>query len=233
MDKMAIFVEGQTEQCFVVELVRQIAGQHRVHIDAVQAFGGGAHARRFNEVHATRPDPTKKYYVLVCDCSNDNRVLSDIRDQYDGLIAQNFREIIGVRDVYPQPATVIPTIRMDFATYSPQTPLQPLLVLAIMEIEAWFIAEHTHFFRLDSSLTLAALTQALGYDPSTHDVQTIPHPSEDLRKAYNLAGRSYNKSRTHVQRTVGHLDLLVYYIDLPKRLPDLQTLIDCINKFLS
>lgn len=40
MDKMAIFVEGQTEQYFVVELVRQIAGQHRIHIDAVQAFGG-------------------------------------------------------------------------------------------------------------------------------------------------------------------------------------------------
>lgn len=182
---------------------------------------------------ATRPDPKKKYYVLVCDCSNDNRVLSDIRDEYEGLVAQNFREIIGVRDVYPEDARVIPTIRADFATYAPQSPLQPLLVLAIMEIEAWFIAEYTHFSRLHSSLTLAALTQGLGYDPSTHDVQTILHPADDLRKAYNLAGLGYNKSQTHVQRTIAHLDFLKYYIELPNRLPDLRALIDRLDTFLS
>src|SRR5438874_426156 len=102
MERMAIFAEGQTEQAFVEELVCEIAGRHRVHVDSVKAHGGRLTPRTFLEVHATRPDPAKEYYVVIYDSSNDSRVLSDIRDHYDNLVAQNFREIIGIRDVYPQ-----------------------------------------------------------------------------------------------------------------------------------
>ena len=42
MEKMAIFVEGQTEQVFAQELVYAVAGRHRVHIDSVRAHGGRA-----------------------------------------------------------------------------------------------------------------------------------------------------------------------------------------------
>jgi hypothetical protein len=233
MHKMAIFVEGQTEQCFIVELIRAIADSRHIQIDTVKAFGGGKQARQFVTVQATGPDPAKKYYVLVLDCSNDDRVLSDIRDQYSSLINAGYSAIIGIRDVYPSSPTDIPTIRSDFTTFAPQTPIQPQLILAIMEIEAWFLAEHTHFFRLDGRLTLAAVNAALGYDLSVHDMQQISHPSADLRIAYGLVGLGYNKSRKHVQRTVGVLDYARYYLELPARIPDLQALINGIDKFLS
>jgi hypothetical protein len=85
MDKLAVFVEGQTEQIFVQELVYQIAGRQQVHIDSVTAFGGGAAGHRaFLEVRATqRPNPKKKFYVIIYNSANYERVLSDVRDHYE------------------------------------------------------------------------------------------------------------------------------------------------------
>ena len=51
MDKLAIFVEGQTEQKFTEKLVLAVMGE-RVHIDTVQAYGGGKSRRQWVEVEA-------------------------------------------------------------------------------------------------------------------------------------------------------------------------------------
>ena len=234
MERMAIFVEGQTEQVFVEALVYQVAGYHRVHIDKVHGYGGATCPRMFVEVTATsRPDPSKSYYVIIYDSSNDSRVLSDIRDHYENLVSQGFREIVGIRDVFPQPPADISTIRADFAAYAPSTPVPTTLVLSVMEIEAWFIGEHTHFSNMHAALTHQAVTAALGYDPATHDVQLIPQPVDDLRTAYNLAGFGYNKSARHVQRTIGFLDYAQIYLSMHNRIPDLETLAACLDRFLS
>ena len=41
------------------------------------------------------------------------RVLSDIRDQYETLTNQGYRDIVGIRDVFPLPNADIPQIRAD------------------------------------------------------------------------------------------------------------------------
>ena len=162
----------------------------------------------------------------------DSRVLSDIRDHYDNLVAQGFRDVIGIRDVFPRPAADIPTIRSDFDLYVQKRPFPPLLVLAIMEIESWFIAEQTHFQRYDAALTEARVNANLGYDPSTCDLEAIPSPVNDLRSTYALVGRGYSKNRKQVERTVDFLDYARFYADLPNRLSDLANLIAHINGFL-
>jgi hypothetical protein len=149
------------------------------------------------------------------------------------LAVQGFSQIIAIRDVYPQSALDIPTIRGDFATFAPKAAPIPQLILGIMEIEAWFIAEHTHFERMHASLTAAAVNAKLGYDPSTHDVQTIPTPAGDLRSAYSLAGLGYSKTRTQVERTVSHLDYAFAYLSIRTRIPDFDILVACIDRFLS
>jgi hypothetical protein len=233
MDKMAIFVEGQTEQEFAKELVYAIAGAHHVHIDTVKGYGGARYPRQFLEVNASRPDPRKDYYVLIYDCATDSRVLPDIIEQYDGLVSQRYREILAIRDVFPQLPADIPTIRSDFIALAPSSSIAPLLVLAVMEMEAWFLAEHSHFPKLHHSLTNAAILAVLGYDPGVHDVQLIAHPAADLKRAYDIAGLGYNKSRAHVQRTVTVLDYALFYLDLVARLPDLHALVRRIDQFLS
>ena len=233
MDKLAIFVEGQTEQIFVERLLLAIAGQHRIHIDTVQAFGGRRSPRTWVEVEAHRPAPRKDYYAIIYDCMGDGKVLSDIRDHYDNLVSQGFKDILGIRDVFPRSAGDISTIRSDFDKYVPRRPLHPLLVLAIMEIESWFIGEHTHFGRFHAALTEPVVAGTLGYDPSDCDLEAIATPVQDLRRVYGLVHRGYAKDRKQVERTVDDLDYARYYLDLPLRLSDLANLIAHINGFLS
>jgi hypothetical protein len=174
-----------------------------------------------------------EYYVLIYDSSTDSRVLSDVIDRYDGLISQNFRQIVAIRDVAPQANTEIPAIRSDFVALTPSSPVKPTLTLAVREIEAWFIAEYKHFIRRHPALTPPAVAAALGCDPATCDVQLISEPALSLRAAYNLAGIGYNKSRAHVEQTVALLDYAHLYFNLRTRIPDLDTLIACIDRFLS
>ena len=146
------------------------------------------------------------------------RVLSDIRDQYETLTNQGYRDIVGIRDVFPLPNADIPQIRADFRALAPRNPIEPTLVLSIREIEAWFICEHTHFQRRDKRLTHARITAELGYDPSAHDVQTIPSPANDLKAAYSIARLLYNKSRKTIQRVVEHLDYARVYLEMRRKL---------------
>jgi hypothetical protein len=228
-------VEGQTEEIFLTNLVTQIAPRNEVHIDSVCAFGGGAAGERtFHEVRATsRPDPRKRFYVIIYNSATDGRVLSDIRDQYDGLCSQNYKMIIGVRDVKPQTHADIPTIRADFDRYVQHRPIHPLLVLAIKEIEAWFIGETSHFSRIDTRLTPAAVQAQLGYDPETFDIEQRLDPAGDLRGVYILVGKGYNKSRRHSERTVNVLSYEAVYVSLVSRFSDLANLVTYLNGFFS
>jgi hypothetical protein len=233
MDKLAVFVEGQTDQIFVEELIYQIAGRQDVHIDCVTAFGGGpAGERAFLEVQATqRPDPNKKFYVIIYNSAGYERVLSDVREHYQNLASQNYKLIIALRDVKPQTQADIPTIRADFTTFLPQRPIYPLLVLAIMELEAWFIAESSHFPKIHASLTPAVVAARLGYDPATSDLEQRLDPVGDLRRVYTVGG--YNKSRRHAERTVNVIDYGAVYFTLKERFADLTNLIAYLNGFFS
>src|SRR5262245_51035946 len=143
MDKLAVFVEGQTEQIFVQKLILEMAGSRKIHIDTVHGYGGAIHPRAFVEVQAHRPDPAKRYYVIIYDSGTDSRVLSDVREHYPTLIDQGYKDIVALRDVHPQTAADIPTIRSEFDKYVQKRPIHPLLALAVMEIESWFIGEHS------------------------------------------------------------------------------------------
>lgn len=102
-----------------------------------------------------------------------------------------------------------------------------------MEVEAWFIAEHSHFARIDARLDAVTVVGALGYDPATQDMQLVVHPSEDLKRVYMTVSLGYNKSKRHVQRTVGALDYANVYLKMPSRFPDIGTLVASIDRFLS
>jgi hypothetical protein len=233
MEKLAIFVEGQTEEIFVTELIYQIADRQNVHIDSVCEFGGAAAGGRvFREVVATnRPDVNKSYYVIIYNSAGYTRVLSDIRDRYADLTSQHFKFIIGIRDVRPQCHADIPAIRANFDALTPGQPFKPLLVLATMEIEAWFIGECSHFPRIDARLTAPVVEARLGYNPETFDIEQRLNPVDDLRGVYMVAGRGYNKSRRHAEHTVRVLSYETVYLSLGSRFADLANLVAYLNGF--
>ena len=234
MKRLAVFVEGQTEQTFVAKLLLEVAGAKRLHIEKRKAYGGHVQKRHMYLIEASRPSADQKYYALIVDCGADNRVASDIREQYSSLVARGYTDIVGIRDVYPEVSRQnIPKLRRGMQYAVKTTPVNPLFVLAVMEIEAWFIAEYTHFPRIDSSLTCQVISQRTGFDPATADSQSLAEPAADLDRIYSIAGLHYHKTRTDVQRTVNALDYGRCYLEMPQRIPDLQALVRLIDAFLS
>ena len=234
MRKIAIFVEGQTEQIFIEKLLIEAAGKRNISIEKRQASGGQSAKRRLRLIEASAPSSSHRYFAQIVDCGSDSRVKSDIRDRYDGLVAQGFETIIGVRDVYRDfTHAQIPLLRSGLRLYLKTSPIEVKFVLSVMEIETWFIAEHTHFQKLHSSLTPSLIKSRLGFDPSTDDIQLRPHPAEDLDNIYHLAGLKYAKDKNRVQRTVSVLDYERIYLELPSEIADLKTLVDTITNFLT
>jgi hypothetical protein len=93
-----------------------------------------------------------------------------------------------------------------------------------MEIEAWFLAEHTHFAKIHPNLTVTRITD---------DMQNRPCPHDDLHAIYRLEGLQYRKSRTQVEQTIGVLDFGRLYLEFGEKFPDIQNLIDALDAFFA
>lgn len=234
MKKLAVFVEGQTEQIFVERLLQEAAGKHSIIIEKHQALGGQSARRYLRLIQAASPKTTQEFYAQIVDCRADNRVGSDVRDSYEGLIAAGFSSILAIRDVSPDfKPNEVEKLRAGLRYKIKTTPVEVDFVLGVMEVEAWFIAEHTHFERISPALTPDLIKARLGFDPRTDDFQQRLHPAEDLKSCYRLVGQTYNKNAAIVQRTVSALDYERVWLELPSRFPDLKALVMAIDKFLA
>lgn len=233
MRKLAIFVEGQTELIFVEKLLLEIAGRRLLHVDKLRAFGGQTRPRQLVCVEVSKPAALAIYYVQIVDCGGDNKVKSDISERYDSLVNAGFQAIIGIRDVFPLKRSEVSALRKGLRAGLASTPIKVEFVLGVMEIESWFISEYTHFQKISPRLTMKRIKAKCGFDPSTDNSQHRRNPSRDLHDIYRIAGLSYDKSRSVVQRTVRVLDYARIYMDLVDKIADLETLIAKINLFLS
>ena len=234
MKKLAVFVEGQTEQLFLERLITEIAGAHTIAIEKRKLTGGSRSRASQVLLWASAPDQGHKYFVLIVDSSTDNRVKSDIHDNYNSLVSSGYSAIIGIRDVFPEfTHAEINKLRLGLNYRLKTKPIRVVFALGVMEIETWFICEHTHFGRINSALTPASIKANLRFDPSVDDIQLRPNPSADLDAIYKLVGLRYKKDRCSIQLTVDRLDYGFLYFSVLDRLPDLKTLVESIDGFLT
>lgn len=230
--KLAVFVEGQTEQIFIERLVTELASARNVNFVRLKATGGASSPRQLIALGATA-QPDARFYVQIVDSGTDNRVVSDIRDNLAGLAQQGFKAVLGIRDVYPAPRAQIPLMRTAMASVLGGAAIPIDVVLAIMEVEAWFLGEHNHLTKIGRGITPAEVAHALGFDPSVDNMELRAQPADDLHAVYQLVGRAYNKTRVHVQRTVDVLDYEHLYVSLATRMASLGELVATLDRFLS
>lgn len=208
MKKLALFLEGQTERLFVQSLVEFCGTGSNVRIQPRWGHLGRKQPRKFYEIDGKKMGTGEEFFVLIHDCGTDNRVVSDIRDNYEGLVRENYSMIIGLQDVYPN------FIREDIgrlrtglrSTLADLNTVKIEFYLSIMEIEAWFLAENTHFHRISPRLTKRKITDVLGYFPDNRNVESRDIPSDDLDEVLNIVGKKYDKSRGVVEEIVRQLD---------------------------
>jgi hypothetical protein len=231
--KIAIFAEGQTEQIFVSRLLAEIAGYNRIRVEVFRVLGGRRFSRILYKLTPDSQDEPHPYYAMIVDCTGDSRVTSEVRDQYETLISAGYTAIIAIRDVAPDfTRNEIPRLISEFRRFLRQSPVEPLLVLPTMEIEAWFIGECTHFGRIHNYLTLDAIREKIGVDLIGDDIEGRAHPAADLDSIYQLANLRYTKSKADVERTVACLDYEAVRQGLSQKVPSLAPLIKGLESFL-
>ncbi len=231
MKKLAFFVEGQTEQLFIEKLLLEIAGQHNIAIETKKFIGKKSGASTF-VITAKSKISTQKYFALISDCGGDSRVQSEIIDQHESLVKAEFAMILGLRDLHPHALRDLNKVKLASRKYVPTKTVSPEILISVMEVEAWFIAEHSHFAKIHSSLTPHTIRAATGIDVTTHDVESIPLAAATLHDIYQIAGDEYTKRAKNALRTIETLDYAAVYMSLNSRVRHLGYLIDKIEEFL-
>lgn len=231
MTKIAFFVEGQTEQIFVNRLVKEIMGSQ--HVTVIQKkVSGGTNAPKHEFIRSYSISKKSKYTILINDCGSDNRVKSEIIDNIFSLRESGYKYIIGLRDLYPLSMDELPLLKkgLKFLPYSLKDLNSPFdIVVAVQEVETWFLGEPNHFFRIDRRLTGRFIEKHLGFNPYMIDPSSRKHPSEDLDKIYKLIGKSYTKKYWQVEKIVNKLDFNIIRHELRRKLPSLDELISAIE----
>lgn len=227
MKRIAIFVEGRTEQLFVERLLREVAGNANIVIKSLKATKGLS----FVNLEGIGNDAAK-YCFLIFNCAAESRVKSAIIDRCEKLHKAGYEKIIGLLDVYPNKRSELTEIKKQLRFGVPTKFCPIIIILSIMEIEAWFLAEVSHFSRISPSINIQKIVKKLGFNPSTDNLEDREHPAKDLHEIYKIAGLAYKKQESKIKRTIDALDYANIYIELPAKNRSLKKLINEIEDSL-
>jgi hypothetical protein len=207
MKKIAIFVEGLTEQELVKKIIEFHCIQNGYTLELQRQFGGQLHHVSTQSILANNK---ATHYILIVNCCTDNQVKSQINQQYNSLQSAGYTHIIGLRDIYPNTHADIQKIT-SLLNYGISTQNVPVdIVLSILETETWFIGELTHFTRLTPSIDVNYVKKyltSIGIDLDKGDLENIQHPADTLDAIYKSVGLAYNKSKITLSLTIGALCL--------------------------
>lgn len=232
--KLALFVEGQTEQIFLQRLIEEIAGSKRIKFEVqVIRKGGVLGIVKLSQKPGTISSSDHSHFVLIVDCMGDERVKSTLLDQRPSLLKNGYSLILGLRDLYPTPLSELAKVKSKLSYMVPTSGVPTQILLAVSEIEAWFLQEFTHFRKIHPKLDPSTFKNMFGFDPINDSAETVHSAAGLLDQIYSSVGFRYKKSRNHVERTVSVVDCAALYITLPASLPHLREFVQHIDNFLS
>lgn len=235
MRKLAFFVEGAAEMLFVEGLISEVANKNDVIVDKKKIRGGGKsgkHPKRFQELAGAKQVTDERFYVLIYDCGGDQLVAQRIREEHANLTVAGYEKIIGIRDVRPSfQRHEIQALQQGMESAIDKSLAPVVFILTEMEVEAWFLAEYSHFSKIHPELNAELINDSLGFDPRTFRSGERDHPALDLEQAYSLKGVVYDKYS--VEKTVDVLDFAIVYTELSVAVPELAVLSSNIDRFLT
>lgn len=232
MKKLAIFVEGLTEQILVRKMLQAVLDRNRVAIQTVKITGGHNVKMSFTVMRAAHVDNLTEYYVLVYDCGGETNVKSYMMARRNKLISNGYSMILGLRDVYPNfERSEVPKLQKGLNFRLPQKGAYTHIFLAVMETEAWFLGEYRHLKKISKQLSPAFIEHHLGFNPQTENMEEREHPSQDLKAIYQMVGDDYTKKRDRLSAVVNKLDFYHFTHGLAEKMKSLGNFIDGLEMF--
>jgi len=223
--RLAIFVEGQTESLFLERLLHEVVGDKRIVVRR-----GKAKDMTMLDIRAANGGD-EEFFVLLSDCAQDVTVKSRILENRTKLISAGYELILGLRDLYPNSRRDLTQVEMHLTTRVPTKGIPIAICLSVMEIESWFLFDSSHYVKIDSKLVRSRISEATGFDPEHDNPEEIDKPAELLRDIYQLVGKTYNKKRKTVERTVDVLDYAFLYLQSRETLEHSAKILDHLDGF--
>ncbi|MEX0980978.1 MAG: DUF4276 family protein [Bacteroidales bacterium] len=234
MKRIAIFVEGLTEQILVRRMLETVLKKRNIAIQTVKITGGHNTRISFTVMHAAKVNRATSYYVLIYDCGGETNVKGYLMTQRQSLVDKGYTCILGLRDVYPNfSQDEIPKLKKGLNYQVPQKRALTQIYLAVMETEAWFLGEYTHLRRVSKKLTPKYIEMHLGFNPHTGNMEERDRPADDLKRVYRLAGQDYTKKRSRLNHIVDQLDFRFFTGTLANRMNSLGEFVNAIDRFFA
>lgn len=205
MKKIGIFVEGQTERIFVVKfLTEYLGGEHHFSRDEIKYK-----TKNLTIKIQSRDYPAVEFYFLIFDCAGDGNVLPALYERAENMILnQSFCFLIALQDLYDRPRNKKNVIINHFNRKIENFHFKDKLrfVLAIMELEAWFLADPNLFRRISPELTTEYIHDSININLLKINPESLPHPAETINKIYELINQSYKKTKDQAYEITARLD---------------------------
>jgi hypothetical protein len=232
MKKLAIFVEGLTEQILVRRMLEAVLDRKKIAIQSVKISGGHNVRISFTVMIAAQVSRQTDYYVLIYDCGGETNVKGYMMTQRDSLVKSGYQLILGLRDVYPNfDHSDLKKLRFGLNFRLPQDGAQTHISLAVMETEAWFLGEYTHFMRMSRKLTPEFIQKRLGFNPKKDDMELRHCPSQDLKHIYHLVGHDYTKKKQRLSTVVNKLDFSFFTHQVANKMEHLGEFVKQLENF--
>lgn len=232
MKRIAIFVEGLTEQILVRRMIEAVMEKKGVAIQTVKITGGHNIRVSFTVMQAARVERDTGYYVLIYDCGGETNVKGYLMMQRQSLVDKGYTCIIGLRDVYPNfTRKEIPRLKNGLNYRVPQKGALTRIYLAVMETEAWFLGEYTHLRKVSQKLTPEFIQKRLGFNPKTGNMEFLEQPAYDLKRVYRLADHDYTKKRSKLNSIVAKLDFNFFTHRLANKMQSLGDFVYLLEDF--
>lgn len=230
--KIAVFVEGLTEQEFTIRLLTELAKNIGIVLEIKKQYCGTLSFVELRTLHTNAQHP-QHVHVLIANCCSDAQVKQQIRDNYNSLSSQGYSLIVGLYDIYPLTHNEIQDVMNALPLGLPTGNIPIELHLAILETEAWFLEELTHFSRIDKKITTKEIV-VNGFDHNNVLAYTLPHPAQTLDKIYKSAGKRYTdndgkKNGKRIKRTVDALSFTELYNKTRHKAPSLDQFITSLE----
>jgi len=232
MKKLAIFVEGLTEQILVRHLLQSVLDQRRIAIETVKITGGHNVRMSFTVMRAAHEERQTDYYIMIYDCGGETNVKGYLMAHRDKLVSSGYSMVIGLRDVYPNfQRDEIPKLIRGLNFKLPQKRAFTHIYLAVMETEAWFLGEYRHLKKVSARLSPEYIKKRLGFNPRTENMEDRERPAADMKAAYHLVGHDYTKKRDRLNAVVHKLDFHYFTHELAEKMPSLGRFVHGLERF--
>jgi len=208
MNKIAIFVEGDTEISLIRHLINHRFAASRFLVNAV-SLREKAYLQ-IREMEINDDFQNIDFYFLIVEAPSYEAIPSLIKDNAQNFLNRNgYQKLVGLRDLSPNKRTekseVIQGIAQIFATIPERDRIA--IILAVMATEAWFLCDFNFFHRINSKLTAAYILREVGIDLASSDPElAIDKPAKIIDTTLRLVGKRYRKHKNEIEEIVSAID---------------------------